>query len=78
MRWFRQTTLSLEFINSLPFKLTDAQQRVIFEIRRDLGQTVPMNRFGQGDVGAGKTVVAATVMVAAVKSGSTECVDGAD
>ncbi len=59
-----------EFINSLPFKLTDAQQRVIFEIRRDLGQTVPMNRLLQGDVGAGKTVVAATVMVAAVKAGA--------
>jgi ATP-dependent DNA helicase RecG len=58
-----------EFITSLPFKLTDAQQRVIFEIRRDMGQDVPMNRLLQGDVGAGKTVVAAAALVAAIKAG---------
>lgn len=59
-----------EFINGLPFKLTGAQQRVIFEIRRDMNATTPMNRLLQGDVGSGKTVVAATAMVAAVKSGA--------
>ncbi len=48
-----------EFINRLPFKLTSDQNKVIDEIINDLKKTVPMNRFLQGDVGSGKTVVAA-------------------
>ena len=48
-----------EFINSLPFKLTSDQNKVIDEIINDLKKSTPMNRFLQGDVGSGKTVVAA-------------------
>ncbi len=47
------------FIDSLPFELTNAQIRVIGEIRADLQKEKPMNRFLQGEVGSGKTVVAA-------------------
>ncbi len=48
-----------DFVNNLPFKLTGDQDKVIKEIINDLKRTVPMNRFLQGDVGSGKTVVAA-------------------
>ncbi len=48
-----------EFIDALPFTLTSAQQRVVDEILEDLGKSVPMLRLVQGDVGSGKTVVAA-------------------
>jgi ATP-dependent DNA helicase RecG len=57
------------FTGSLPFALTGAQERVIGEISEDLGRDVPMNRLLQGDVGAGKTVVAAAAMVLAVQNG---------
>jgi ATP-dependent DNA helicase RecG len=48
-----------QLINSLPFQLTHAQQRVWQEIRQDLAQPKPMQRLVQGDVGSGKTVIAA-------------------
>jgi len=48
-----------KFIANLPFKLTDDQNKVVKEIIADLKKTTPMNRFLQGDVGSGKTVVAA-------------------
>ena len=54
------------FIDALPFTLTGAQERVIEEIRTDMAKPVPMNRLLQGDVGSGKTVVAAAAMVLAV------------
>ncbi len=66
--------LSLEqeragFLQSLPFGLTNAQQRCIDEIDRDLRGPHPMLRLLQGDVGSGKTVVAFSAMLAAVRSG---------
>lgn len=62
----RRTDPSIqEFIDHLPFKLTHAQNRVIEEIFEDLFRTIPMNRFVQGDVGSGKTVVAAVAAYAA-------------
>ncbi len=57
------------FIGSLPFALTDAQQRVIGEVLSDLAKDVPMSRLLEGDVGSGKTVVALAAMLAAVASG---------
>lgn len=47
------------FVGSLPFKLTDAQRVVVWQIYQDMQRTQPMNRLVEGDVGAGKTVVAA-------------------
>ncbi|MDQ6627633.1 MAG: ATP-dependent DNA helicase RecG, partial [Pseudomonadota bacterium] len=53
----------------LPFRLTAAQQRVAAEIRHDLGRPVPMHRLLQGDVGSGKTVVAALAAAAVIDAG---------
>lgn len=63
------TTLD-RLIDSLPFKLTGAQQRAINEILGDLQKPQPMSRLLQGDVGSGKTVVAAAAMMAAVTNGT--------
>ncbi len=57
------------FIRSLPFTLTAAQQRVSDEISEDLTRSVPMLRLVQGDVGCGKTVVAAIAALRAVRNG---------
>lgn len=54
---------------SLPFSLTGAQKRVLVEIYTDLTQNAPMNRLVQGDVGCGKTIVAALSALQAVDSG---------
>lgn len=54
---------------SLPFSLTGAQKRVLVEIYTDLAQSAPMNRLVQGDVGCGKTIVAALSALQAVDSG---------
>ncbi|MEN8169870.1 MAG: ATP-dependent DNA helicase RecG [Pseudomonadota bacterium] len=61
--------LSAQLHSSLPFKLTAAQQRVLVEIRNDLQQATPMQRLVQGDVGCGKTVVAALAALQSVESG---------
>ena len=55
-------------LNALPFALTSAQQRVIAEISRDMAQTYPMHRLLQGDVGSGKTIVAALSALAAIEA----------
>jgi len=57
------------FIRELPFKLTNAQMRVFYEIERDMESSKVMNRLVQGDVGSGKTIVAVLALVKAVKSG---------
>ncbi len=59
----------LEFISSLPFKLTKAQQRCVKEILTDLSRSQPMNRLLEGDVGSGKTVVATIAMHAVFLNG---------
>ena len=58
------------FIAKLPFKLTAAQERVLGEIREDMAKTHPMHRLLQGDVGSGKTVVAACAVLDAIECGS--------
>ncbi len=57
------------FVGSLPYFLTGAQRRVIEEIVSDLNRSAPMNRLLQGDVGSGKTVVAAAALYLAVRGG---------
>lgn len=57
------------FLGALPFKLTQAQERVVQEILDDLGRSTPMMRLVQGDVGCGKTVVAALAGLSALASG---------
>ncbi|MEB0135771.1 ATP-dependent DNA helicase RecG [Actimicrobium sp. CCC2.4] len=61
--------LSLAFQRVLPFALTGAQQRVLDQIRHDLQAPFPMQRLLQGDVGSGKTVVAALAAAQAIDSG---------
>ena len=66
---FVQSGAISEFIGQLPYTLTSAQSRVMGEIQRDMEREMPMNRLVQGDVGSGKTVVAAMALYKAVKSG---------
>ena len=61
--------LESRFLKLLPFTLTAAQQRVIAEIRSDLAHSHPMQRLLQGDVGSGKTVVAALAALRAIGNG---------
>jgi ATP-dependent DNA helicase RecG len=65
---FADDTLNT-FVHSLPFSLTRAQQRVLQEIARDLAKPIPMLRLVQGDVGSGKTLVAAGAALQAIDNG---------
>ncbi|MCA1595714.1 MAG: DEAD/DEAH box helicase [Chloroflexi bacterium] len=61
--------IAAEIRRMVPFEPTGAQKRVVREIFRDLVRPAPMNRLLQGDVGSGKTIVAAIAVVAAVRNG---------
>ena len=63
-------TLSQPLLNALPFALTRAQEKALAEIRQDMAQTFPMHRLLQGDVGSGKTIVAALSALAAIEAGA--------
>ncbi|MFT4925812.1 MAG: ATP-dependent DNA helicase RecG [Phenylobacterium sp.] len=62
-------SLEQRFLASLPFSPTGAQSRVMAEIRQDLTRPIPMMRLVQGDVGSGKTLVAALAALTAISSG---------
>ena len=76
-RW-RNRDGEAALLASLPFALTGAQRRVCDEIAADLARQQPMNRLLQGDVGSGKTVIAALAAMVAVGSGLAGHADGAD
>ncbi len=59
--------------NHLPFELTNAQKKVLKEIRNDLGSNAQMNRLLQGDVGSGKTIVALMAILIALDNGFQSC-----
>jgi ATP-dependent DNA helicase RecG len=61
--------LQPRLLAALPFRLTGAQRRVLDEVERDLGASTPMARLVQGDVGCGKTVIAAAAAARAIGSG---------
>lgn len=61
--------LAKNFVRHLPFRLTDAQRRTIWRIYLDMQKEQPMNRLVEGDVGSGKTVVAAMAALMAIKQG---------
>ena len=67
-------TFNTFYYNYLPFQLTEAQKRVIREIRKDMGSGRQMNRLLQGDVGSGKTLVALMSMLIAIDNGYQACI----
>ena len=67
-------TFNTFYHDHLPFPLTEAQKRVIREIRRDMGSGRQMNRLLQGDVGSGKTLVALMSMLIAIDNGYQACI----
>lgn len=62
-------TVAQAFVAKLPFTLTDDQRRTVWQIYQDMEKDYPMNRLVEGDVGAGKTVVAAMAALMAIKEG---------
>lgn len=69
----QESTAVSQLIASLPYHLTKAQLRVWHEIEEDMKSPVVMNRLVQGDVGSGKTMIAALAMFAAAKAGFQSC-----
>ncbi|WP_335965260.1 ATP-dependent DNA helicase RecG [Galbibacter sp. PAP.153] len=67
------TLFNTFYAKHLPFELTNAQKRVIKEIRNDLGNNAQMNRLLQGDVGSGKTIVGLMTMLLAIDNGFQAC-----
>ncbi|MDM7859196.1 ATP-dependent DNA helicase RecG [Alteromonas sp. ASW11-36] len=65
----QNTQLAERLLKGLPFSPTNAQQRVLAEIRDDIAKPIPMMRLVQGDVGSGKTLVAALAALSAVEAG---------
>ncbi|MEK7178054.1 MAG: DEAD/DEAH box helicase, partial [Patescibacteria group bacterium] len=61
--------MAKKFVNKLPFKLTDGQKKAAWQIIQDIGRNQPMNRLLEGDVGSGKTIVAAMAAYLAVLNG---------
>lgn len=61
--------IAVDFVASLPFKLTDAQRKTIWQIYKDIDSAEPMNRLVEGDVGSGKTVVAAMSALMVAEAG---------
>ncbi|MDD3839665.1 MAG: ATP-dependent DNA helicase RecG [Clostridia bacterium] len=69
IRFLRGKEEIYKFLDTLPYKLTEAQQMVMDDVIKDMEDKFPMNRLIQGDVGSGKTVIAVTAMLKAVVNG---------
>jgi len=61
--------LAKNFVDHLPFKLTDSQKKTVWQVYKDMEREQPMNRLIEGDVGSGKTIVAVMAAVMAIKQG---------